>query len=232
MQVAAILAQFPQESWLNDHYIYARVSTDKQSPAAQLLELLGFCKARNLPVPQRNIAYEEDTSGKITWEQRAIGRMARAIPEGSTIIVPEFSRVGRSMADVQKLMGLLHERRIALLDAKSGERFDGGRDSMLKTTFLAYFADLEHEMISQRTRAGLVAAVARGKKLGRPAGKLGRSKLDPHADLIRERLAEGRGTREIAEELAGLIGAPVSWSRVADYAKERGLRPETEEAAP
>jgi DNA invertase Pin-like site-specific DNA recombinase len=98
---------------------------------------------------------------------------------------------------------------------------------MLKTTFLAYFAGLEHEMISQRTRAGLVAAVARGK--------LGRSKLDPHADLIRQRLAEGRGTREIAEEVGGLLGAPVSWSRVADYAKERGLRaelPETEEAGP
>lgn len=150
--------------------------------------------------------------------------MARTIPEGSTIIVPEFSRVGRSMADVQKLMSLLHERRITLLDAKTGERFDGGRDSMLKTTFLAYFADLEHEMIAARVKGGMAAAAARGVKLGRPAGKTGRSKLDPHANLIRERLAQGRGTRQIAQELEEVLGAAVSWSRIAEYAKQRGLR--------
>ena len=163
-------------------------------------------------------------SGKIPWEQRAIGRMARSIPEGSNIIVPEFSRIGRGVADVQRLMGVLHERRISLIDAKTGERFDGGRDSMLKTSFLAYFADLEREMISQRTKAGLAAAVARGKTLGRPAGERGRSKLDPYADLIRERVAQGVGGRRIAVELSGL-GIIVSGSRVSAYATERGLRP-------
>ena len=202
-----ILAQFPQESALATHYIYARVSTDKQSPEAQLLEVLRFCQRHNLPVMQKNIVYEEDVSGKIPWKDRAIGRMAATIPEGSTIIVPEFSRVGRSMADVQKLMGLLTERHITLLDAKTGEWFDGGRDSMLKTTFLAYFADLEHEMISARTTAGVAAARARWVHIGRPH----KSKLDAHGDRIRELLAAGASVRTIAGEIGAQIGTLHDW---------------------
>lgn len=189
-----IIAQFPRESPLQDHYVYARVSTDKQSPEAQLLEVLRFCQRNDLPIPQSHIAYEEDVSGKIPWKDRAIGRMAATIPEGSTIIVPEFSRVGRSMADVQKLMSLLTERHIILLDAKTGERFDGGRDSMLKTTFLAYFADLEREMISARTKAGMAAAKARGAPIGRPR----KSKYDAQGASMLAMAAEGRSLTEIA----------------------------------
>jgi DNA invertase Pin-like site-specific DNA recombinase len=66
-------------------------------------------------------------------------------------------------------------------------------------TLFAFFAEVECDLISERTKEGLAAAKAEGKLLGRPKGSLGHSKLDGREDEIRMLLNKGVSKTSIAE---------------------------------
>ena len=70
--------------------------------------------------------------------------------------------------------------------SRSTFAFEGTRDIQTKvmTTLFALFAEVERDLISERTREGLARARASGKKLGRPKGALGVSRLDGKEDDI------------------------------------------------
>ena len=67
------------------------------------------------------------------------------------------------------------------------------------TTLFALFAEVERELISERTREGLAKAKASGKKLGRTKGSHGRSRLDGREDEIRKLLDLGVSKRAVAK---------------------------------
>ena len=70
---------------------------------------------------------------------------------------------------------------------KENIRFEGRRDIQTKvmTTMFALFAEVERGLISERTREGLARARASGRRLGRPKGALGVSRLDGREEEIR-----------------------------------------------
>ena len=74
----------------------------------------------------------------------------------------------------------LAQRKIRLLAIKEGIRLDGEESLQTKVmvTMFSLFAEIERELISMRTKEALAAARAKGKKLGRPKGSKGKSKLD------------------------------------------------------
>ena len=76
---------------------------------------------------------------------------------------------------------------------KENIRVEGKRDIQTKvmTTLFALFAEVERDLISERTREGLAKARASGRKLGRPKGSLGVSRLDGKEDEIRHFLELG-----------------------------------------
>ena len=80
-------------------------------------------------------------------------------------------------------------------------RFEGRQDLQTKvmTTLFALFAEVERELISERTREGLAKAKASGKKLGRPKGSLGTSRLDGRGDEIRKLLDLGVSKSAVAK---------------------------------
>jgi DNA invertase Pin-like site-specific DNA recombinase len=61
------------------------------------------------------------------------------------------------------------------------------------------FAEIERDLISERTKEGLAAARAKGKMIGRPKGVLGKSKLDGKEEEIRLLLSKGVGKSSIAK---------------------------------
>ena len=108
-----------------------------------------------------------------------------------------------------------------VLDFKENIRVEGKQDIQTKvmTTLFALFADVERDLISERTREGLAKARASGKKLGRPRGSLGLSRLDGKEDEIRQFLKLG-GSKSSIAKITG-----VSRPTLYHFISTRGLSP-------
>ena len=83
-------------------------------------------------------------------------------------------------------------RKIRFIAIKEAIEFDGKQDLPTKVMIALFglFAEVERDLISERTKEGLAAAKAKGKRLGRPKGALGTSRLDGKQQDIRELLGK------------------------------------------
>ena len=107
---------------------------------------------------------------------------------------------------------------VAFVALKENIRIEGRRDIQTKvmTTLFALFAEVERDLISERTREGLARARSSGRKLGRPKGSLGVSRLDGKERRDRSR----PGASEPAHSPAGRV----RWTR-RGIGSPRDVRP-------
>ena len=122
------------------------------------------------------------------------------LERGDRLVVSELSRLGRSLGEVVAMLDAIAKAGVVFVAIKENIRFAGRRDIQTKvmTTMFALFADIERDLVSERTREGLVKARASGKKLGRPKGSLGVSRLDGREDEIRHFLKLGVSKSSVA----------------------------------
>lgn len=113
-------------------------------------------------------------------EKRGIDDVLKHLGAGDRLIVSELSRLGRSLGQIIHIVDTLVKRNIRFVAIKETIRFEGKQTMQTKVMVALFglFAEVERDLISERTREGLIAAKAKGKLLGRPRGSLGRSKLD------------------------------------------------------
>lgn len=137
---------------------YARVSTDDQDLRLQMQALEKY------GVPEMRI-YSEHASGK-TVNRKAMQRVIRVMRSGDVLVVWKLDRLGRDMMGVYQMVEALHKNGIELVSLT--ERVDT-QSPMGKAFFQIglVFAELERNMISERTKAGIAAAKAAGSKFGR-----------------------------------------------------------------
>lgn len=126
--------------------------------------------------------------------------------KGDILIVPELSRIARSVTQILEVIKITKDKGITLYSLK--ENFSNEEDSISATvtsTIFALVAQIERELISLRTREALQARKAQGVKLGRPQGK-GKSKLDAHKDDIIKMLSFGVPKTLIARQYNTSVG--------------------------
>ena len=130
------------------------------------------------------------------------------IAAGSAVESDEHSprRRARSLGQIVAILDTLAKAGVAFVALKENIRVEGKRDIQTKvmTTLFALFAEVERDLISERTREGLAKARASGRKLGRPKGSLGVSRLVSEHECCRyphlhERARGGGGLRDRAE---------------------------------
>jgi DNA invertase Pin-like site-specific DNA recombinase len=129
---------------------------------------------------------------------------------GDALIVSELSRLGRNMVEVMTVLDMLVKKGCRVHAVKGGYRLDKSITSTILSMFLLMAAEIERELISQRTKEALARRRAEGKHLGRPKGSFGVSKLDQHADEIRKLLSHGVAKAAIAR----MYGCPLLVVRV------------------
>ncbi len=160
-------------------------------------------------------------SGQASEKRRRLDELTSVLQRGDRLVVSELSRLGRSLGQVVAVLDALAKAGVAFVALKENIRVEGKRDIQTKvmTTLFALFAEVERDLISERTREGLARARSSGRKLGRPKGSLGVSRLDGKEDEIRRFLELGVSKTAIAK----LTG--VSRTALYSFMTSRGLRP-------
>ena len=159
---------------------YLRVSTADQDNEKNKFDIHEFANGRKFG----HVDFvEEKVSGRKSWKERKIKKVIDDLGEGDRLIVPELSRLGRSMLEIMEILAVAKEKGICIYDVKNGWELNGSIQSKVMAMMFSIAAEIERDLISKRTKEGLAAARAKGKQLGRPRGP-GKSKLDKHREEI------------------------------------------------
>lgn len=180
-------------------YAYIRVSTDKQTVENQRFEINRFARQRKFQVDSW---VEETVSGTRLAKDRKLGALLKKIKKGDTLVVSEISRLGRRLMEVMSILNACMLKNIILLTVKEEYELGNNIQSQILAFAFSLSAQIERDLISQRTREGLARRIAAGQKLGRPAGgHNSKYKLTGKEQQIRAMLEVGTSKAEIARKM-------------------------------
>ena len=180
-------------------YGYIRVSSDKQTVENQRFEVMNFCKRNNLRIDGW---IEETISGTKSYSKRALGTLLRRVNKDDLIICTELSRLGRNLFMIMEILNICMTKECRVWTIKDNYRL--GEDIQSKVLAFAFglSAEIERNLISQRTKEALARKKAEGVILGRPKGRKTSHearKLYGKETLIKELLKNKTSKRKIAK---------------------------------
>ncbi|MHB8748131.1 MAG: recombinase family protein [Aggregatilineales bacterium] len=174
---------------------YLRVSTADQDLQKNKFDILHLANEKGLGKVQW---VEETASGRVSWKRRDLGSVLEQIQSGDNLIVSELSRLGRSMLECMEVLSIASQQGINVYAVKGNWQLDNSIQSKIVAMAFSMAAEIERELISQRTREALAAKKKNGMKLGRPQGP-GKSKLDAYRPEIEALLSNGSTQKFIAQ---------------------------------
>lgn len=149
-------------------YGYIRVSTDKQSVDNQRYEIEQFCSKNNMRIEHW---IEETISGNKLPEKRRLGSLLAKVKADDLIICSELSRLGRSLFMIMSILNNLMLKDVRIWTIKDNYRLGDNIQSKVLAFAFGLSAEIERELISQRTKEALARKKSEGKVLGRPNGR-------------------------------------------------------------
>ena len=176
---------------------YLRISTGAQDLNAQKLELLEYSRRNDIKI---DMFIKVEVSSRKSTKDRKIDKLLEKLQAGDLLLVSELSRLGRSVGQIIQIVDALIKKQVLLVAVKESIKINGKQNIQTKTmiTMFGLFAEIERDLISERTKQGLAAARKSGKTLGRPKG-YGKSKLDDFKPEIEALLKNGRSKTFIAK---------------------------------
>lgn len=181
------------------NYGYIRVSSDKQTLENQRFEIINFAKDNNLEI---HGWIEETISGTKNYDKRKLGKLLKKVKKDDLIICAELSRLGRNLFMIMEILNICMNKECRVWTIKDGYRL--GEDIQSKVLAFAFglSAEIERNLISQRTKEALARKKAEGVVLGRPSGKKSdKVKLSGKEQIISRLLKKGVSKSEIARQL-------------------------------
>lgn len=150
------------------NYAYIRFSTDKQDEQQQMNSIVNFLHGKGVSVDK--YVKDEGVSGGVSYKNRKLYGLVKKMRPGDSLIVSEASRLGRSMHDLNMLVNEeLKPRGVRLIIINMGFDIDCSQLKAIDEIMLSFFgfaAQLEKELIQERTRNGLEARKKSGKPIG------------------------------------------------------------------
>lgn len=155
-------------------FAYGRVSTTEQSADNQRIEI----EAAGHLV---DYWFADTISGKTSATQRPqFAALLGQIRNGETLVVAKLDRLGRDAQDVGATVKLLANRKIAVIVLQLGKLDLTSPAGKMMLTMLAAVAEMERDLLVERTQAGLARAKSEGKTLGRPS----KTTCEQRADIV------------------------------------------------
>lgn len=178
------------------NYGYIRVSSDKQTVENQRFEIVNYCEKEGLKVDGW---IEETVSGTKNYDKRELGDLLEKVEKGDLIICSELSRLGRSLFMIMEILNQCMNKECRVWTIKDGYRLGDDIQSKVLAFAFGLSAEIERNLISQRTREALARKKAEGVILGRPKGRKScRVKLSGKEEFIKELRRQGVSISEIA----------------------------------
>lgn len=175
---------------------YIRVSTDRQDITKDRTQVEEYVERAKLPKPI--VFYEDDgVSTKHHWRERKIGQLLKDMKPGDVLVSTEISRLARNMFQVMEIINECVNGKYICHIITPPLIIDDTPSSHLTSMLIGYAAQMEKELIQQRTKETLRIRREKGLLVGRPPGA-GYSKLDVHRGTIEAWLKEGRTKASIA----------------------------------
>ena len=180
-------------------YGYIRVSSDRQTVENQRFEIMNFCERQKLKI---NDWIEETISGTKNYDKRQLGKLLKKVDKNDIIICSELSRLGRNLFMIMEILNICMNKECRVWTIKDNYRLGDDIQSKVLAFAFGLSAEIERNLISQRTKEALARKKAEGKILGRPKGRRNnpeKYKLSGKETLIIELLKIGTSQRKIAK---------------------------------
>ena len=180
-------------------YGYIRVSSDKQTVENQRFEINNFCKKQNIVI---NDWIEETISGTKNYTKRQLGNLLKKVNKDDIIICSELSRLGRNLFMIMEILNICMTKECRVWTIKDNYRLGDDIQSKVLAFAFGLSAEIERNLISQRTKEALARKKAEGIVLGRPKGRKSapeKYKLYGKKCLIEELLKAKIPKRQIAQ---------------------------------
>ncbi len=180
-------------------YGYIRVSTDKQTVENQRFEINSFCNKSNFIIEEW---IEETISGTKSYEKRELGKIIKKIKKDDIIICSELSRLGRSLFMIMEILNQCMKIGCKIYSIKDNYRLGDDIQSKVLAFAFGLSAEIERNLISQRTKEALKRKKEEGVVLGRPKGKKSsKVKLTGKFELIQSYLKKGKTKTWVSKKL-------------------------------
>lgn len=175
---------------------YIRVSSNKQTLEHQRFEIENFALKEGIKI---DTWIEEKISSRKTLDKRKLGELLNNLQENDVLITCEISRLGRSLLEVMKILETCLNKNCQVWTIKENYRLGNDIQSKVLAFAFGLAAEIERNLISQRTKSSLANIKATGKKLGRPFNaETKKLKLAKNQKRIQTLLAKGVSKSQIA----------------------------------
>lgn len=182
------------------HYGYIRVSTDKQDCENQKLGIEKKAQALGIRIEK----YIEDAgvSGTKEPNERALGGCLKQLKAGDVIICSELSRLGRKLFMIMRILEYCMNIGAKVYTVKDGYELGDNIQSKVLAFAFGLSAEIERNLISERTKEALARLKAEGRTLGRKTGSRNKhNKLEGKEDIIKRLLKRNASKKDICKKL-------------------------------
>ena len=183
------------------NYGYIRVSSDRQTVENQRFEIRRFCEREGLNIDGW---IAETVSGTMQFSRRRLGTLLKRTKRGDLIICSELSRLGRNLYIIMEILSLCMKRGCRVWTIKDNYRLGEDIQSKILAFAFGLSAEIERNLISQRTREAIARKKSEGKHVGRPYGSKSSQETSPlfkYDSFIRQAISEGCTQYVISQRL-------------------------------
>ena len=178
-------------------YGYLRVSTDKQTLENQEFEIKTFCEREHIAIDKWIM---ETISGTKDFEKRKLGKLLKKLKKGDILICSEISRLGRNLLQIMTILNICMKKESQVWTIKDNYRLGVDIQSKVLAFAFSLSAEIERNLISQRTKEALHRIRASGRKLGREFGSRNKKHiLDGREQSISRLLNKGVPKTQVAK---------------------------------
>ena len=198
-------------------YGYLRVSTNNQDLANQESAILAYANDRGLG----RVEFISETIST-TKRNREIYRLVERLRDTDHLVIYELSRLARSMSELESIRVRIADKGATIHAISQNLVIEPNSDDITSKALifaLELSAQLERQMISDRTKNALRVRRDKGLPLGRPAGK---SRLDAHRSAIIEYRSKGVNVTAISKIIGCNRQTLTNWLNL--HKNEPGIR--------